>query len=122
MDRGPFRCRHCSTETDRGPVILSITMSALPLIDAEPPERADAARNRRAVLDAAARLFARDGANCVTMEAVAAEAGGGKGRGFPRLRRRGEPRARGDLRLRDRPAGAHDPRRAAARPRGARAR
>src|SRR3954447_26410918 len=54
-------------------------MSALPLIDAEPPERADAARNRRAVLDAAARLFARDGASCVTMEAVAAEAGVGKG-------------------------------------------
>src|ERR1700755_897911 len=85
MDRGPFRCRHCSTETDRGPVILSITMSALPLINAEPPERADAARNRRAVLDAAARLFARDGATCVTMEAVAAEAGVGKGTVFRRF-------------------------------------
>ena len=60
-------------------------MSALPLIDAEPPERADAARNRRAVLDAAARLFARDGAACVTMEAVAAEAGVGKGTVFRRF-------------------------------------
>src|SRR3954447_14392716 len=60
-------------------------MSALPLINAEPPERADAARNRRAVLDAAARLFARDGAACVTMEAVAAEAGVGKGTVFRRF-------------------------------------
>src|SRR3954465_13668279 len=85
MDRGPFRCHHCSTKTDRGPVILSTTMAALPLIDAEPPERADAARNRRAVLDAAARLFARDGAGCVTMEAVAAEAGVGKGTVFRRF-------------------------------------
>jgi AcrR family transcriptional regulator len=57
----------------------------LPLIDAEPPERADAARNRRAVLDAAARLFARDGVACVTMEAVAAEAGVGKGTVFRRF-------------------------------------
>src|SRR3954465_11986360 len=88
MDRGPFRCHHCSTKTDRGPVILSTTMAALPLIDAEPPERADAARNRRAVLDAAARLFARDGASCVTMEAVAAQAGVGKGTVF---RRFGDP-------------------------------
>src|SRR3954452_21805189 len=54
-------------EPDRGPVILR-GVSALPLINAEPPKRADAARNRRAVLDAAARLFARDGAGCVTME------------------------------------------------------
>src|SRR3954454_11657998 len=85
MDRGPFRCHHCSTKTDRGPVILSTTMAALPLIDAEPPERADAARNRRLVLDAAARLFERDGASCVTMEAVAAEAGVGKGTVFRRF-------------------------------------
>src|SRR3954454_21847628 len=85
MDRGPFRCHHCSTKTDRGPVIMSITMAALPLIDAEPPERADAARNRRAVLDAAARLFARDGVSCVSMDAVAAEAGVGKGTLFRRF-------------------------------------
>src|SRR3954447_18961767 len=57
----------------------------LPLIDAEPPERADAARNRRAVLDAAARLFESRGASCVTMEAVAAEAGVGKGTVFRRF-------------------------------------
>ena len=60
-------------------------MSALPLIDAEPPERADAARNRRAVLDAAAHLFATQDPSCVTMESVAAEAGVGKGTVFRRF-------------------------------------
>jgi AcrR family transcriptional regulator len=59
-------------------------VTALPLIDAEPPERADAARNRRLVLDAARRLFERNPA-CVTMEAVAAEAGVGKGTVFRRF-------------------------------------
>jgi len=37
------------------------------------------------VLDAAARLFERDGPSCVTMEAVAAEAGVGKGTVFRRF-------------------------------------
>ena len=59
-------------------------MNALPLIDAEPPERADAARNRRRVLDAARRLFESD-PGCVTMEAVAAAAGVGKGTVFRRF-------------------------------------
>jgi AcrR family transcriptional regulator len=59
-------------------------MATLPVIDAEPPERADAARNRRRVLDAAARLFERN-PQCVTMEAVAAEAGVGKGTVFRRF-------------------------------------
>jgi len=57
----------------------------LPQIDAEPPERADAARNRERVLCAAARLFAEKGPECVTMEAVAAEAGVGKGTVFRRF-------------------------------------
>src|SRR3954469_21053940 len=57
----------------------------LPQIDAEPPERADAARNRERVLGAAARLFATHGPDCVTMEAVAAEAGVGKGTVFRRF-------------------------------------
>jgi AcrR family transcriptional regulator len=43
------------------------------------PERADAARNRARVLDAAARLFAEAGGRAVTMEQVAAAAGVGKG-------------------------------------------
>src|SRR5215208_8512774 len=41
-------------------------------------ERADAARNRARVLDAAARLFADAGGRAVTMEQVAAAAGVGK--------------------------------------------
>lgn len=48
-------------------------------------ERADAARNRAAVLDAAARLFAAHGVAAVSMDAVAAEAGVGKGTLFRRF-------------------------------------
>ena len=59
-------------------------MSTLPVFNAEPPERADAARNRRVVLEAAERLFERD-PDGVTMEAVAAEAGVGKGTVFRRF-------------------------------------
>src|SRR4051794_30798958 len=42
-------------------------------------ERADARRNRERILCAAARLVARDGIDCVSMDDVAAEAGVGKG-------------------------------------------
>lgn len=48
-------------------------------------ERADAARNRRAILDATAALFAEHGASAVTMERVAATAGVGKGTIFHRF-------------------------------------
>src|SRR3954470_4588338 len=48
-------------------------------------ERADAARNRVAVLDAAARLFAEHGVGAVSMDAVAAAAGVGKGTLFRRF-------------------------------------
>jgi AcrR family transcriptional regulator len=53
----------------------------LPLLDPAPEltERADAARNRRRVLEAAARLFADRGVACVSMDDVAHEAGVGKG-------------------------------------------
>ena len=44
-----------------------------------PAERADAARNRLRVLEAFERLCARDGIDHVSMDAVAAEAGVGKG-------------------------------------------
>src|ERR1700680_4145965 len=54
----------------------------LPVLGA-PSERADAARNRRRILAAAERLFARDGVACTSMDAIAAEAGGGKGTFFP---------------------------------------
>jgi AcrR family transcriptional regulator len=51
----------------------------------EAPERADAARNRGKVLAAAERLFAEHGTSCVSMEAVAAAAGVGKGTVFRRF-------------------------------------
>lgn len=53
--------------------------------DDEPSLRADAARNRARLLEAAARLIAEHGAAGVTMEAVAAEAGVGKGTVFRRF-------------------------------------
>jgi AcrR family transcriptional regulator len=46
---------------------------------AEQAERADAARNRRRVLEAAEELFTRHGADRVTMEEIARAAGVGKG-------------------------------------------
>jgi len=46
---------------------------------APPPERADAARNRRRVLEAAAALFAERGVAAVSMDDVVAAAGVGKG-------------------------------------------
>ncbi|MER7395323.1 TetR/AcrR family transcriptional regulator [Streptomyces sp. NPDC000151] len=48
----------------------------------EPRQRADAVRSREAVLDAAEALFARSGAEGVSMNAVAAAAGVGKGTVF----------------------------------------
>ena len=57
----------------------------LPLLDASRPERADAARNRRRVLDAAAALFAEHGVDGISMDAVARAAGVGKGTLFRRF-------------------------------------
>jgi AcrR family transcriptional regulator len=59
--------------------------TALPLLGEERPERADAAENRRKVLAAAERLFASGDPASVTMDAVAAEAGVGKGTLFRRF-------------------------------------
>jgi AcrR family transcriptional regulator len=50
-----------------------------------PRERADAARNRAAVLEAAATLFRAHGVAAVSMDAVAAAAGVGKGTLFRRF-------------------------------------
>ena len=59
----------------------------LPVVDPPAParERADAARNRRRVLAAAAELFSSRGVNCVSMDDVAAAAGVGKGTLFRRF-------------------------------------
>ena len=51
----------------------------------DPCLRADAARNRARLLEAAARLVAERGADCLTMDAVAAEANVGKGTVFRRF-------------------------------------
>lgn len=57
----------------------------LPLVSSATPERGDAARNRRLLLDAAALLVAERGVDAVTMDAVAAAAGVGKGTVFRRF-------------------------------------
>lgn len=57
----------------------------LPLLGTPPPERSDAARNRRALLVAAEELVAEHGVDAVTMEAVAARACVGKGTVFRRF-------------------------------------
>jgi AcrR family transcriptional regulator len=57
----------------------------LPLLDQPPRERSDAARNREALLAAAARLVEQHGVDAVTMDSVAAEAGVGKGTVFRRF-------------------------------------
>ena len=58
---------------------------ALPVLDEAPPVRADAERNREKVLCAAARLFAEHGVENVSMDAIAAAAGVGKGTLFRRF-------------------------------------
>ena len=58
--------------------------SSLPLLD-EARERADAARNRNAILCAAQRLVSERGAGGVTMDEVACAAGVGKGTLFRRF-------------------------------------
>jgi len=68
-----------------GPSLPVVNPDALPLVEATPRERADAARNRVKVLAAAEELFARHGPECVSMEAIAAAAGVGKGTLFRRF-------------------------------------
>lgn len=66
--------------------LRSGSTTPLELLRTPPPkERADAARNRAAVLEAAARLFAEHGVEAVSMDQVAAAAGVGKGTLFRRF-------------------------------------
>ena len=60
----------------------------LPLADEPARERADAARNREAILAAALRLVETQGVDSVTMDTVASEAGVGKGTLFRRFESR----------------------------------
>ncbi|MEV0226413.1 helix-turn-helix domain-containing protein [Streptomyces sp. NPDC050704] len=62
------------------PVLLELSSG-----EDEPCLRADAARNRARLLEAAARLVTEHGAACVTMEAVAVAASVGKGTVFRRF-------------------------------------
>ncbi|HWM72912.1 MAG TPA: helix-turn-helix domain-containing protein [Nocardioides sp.] len=63
-------------------------MDLLPLADSPAPERSDAARNREALLLAAQELVDHCGTDGVTMDAVAARAGVGKGTVFRRFESR----------------------------------
>jgi AcrR family transcriptional regulator len=63
----------------------SAQLMELPVVGTQPPERADAARNRQRILEAAERLFADRGVSCTSMDAIAAAAGVGKGTLFRRF-------------------------------------
>jgi AcrR family transcriptional regulator len=62
-----------------------LPLAELPLVENRRRERADAARNREALLGAARRLLRECGPEGLTMEAVACEAGVGKGTLFRRF-------------------------------------
>ncbi|MFE9774784.1 TetR/AcrR family transcriptional regulator [Streptomyces sp. NPDC005931] len=72
------------TSTPQEPLRPQLLLQLGPEAD-EPCLRADAARNRAKLLEAAARLVAERGAECLTMEAVAAAAQVGKGTVFRRF-------------------------------------
>ena len=57
----------------------------LPLIEGGRAQRVDAARNREAILEAAARLLCDRGPDAITMDCLANEAGVGKGTLFRRF-------------------------------------
>ncbi|MFE0704770.1 TetR/AcrR family transcriptional regulator [Streptomyces sp. NPDC058872] len=75
-----------STENPRGGERTAVPLHGLlPTVDAPAPERADAARNRRRILDAAARIIAEEGPRAVTMNQVAHASGIGVGTVYRRF-------------------------------------
>lgn len=64
--------------------MLPANITQLPVVGV-PNERADAARNRQRILAAAERLFSRQGVACTSIDAIACEAGVGKGTVFRRF-------------------------------------
>jgi AcrR family transcriptional regulator len=77
------------TKTQLQAVEPTAGLRSLPLLEPTRHERADAARNRIAILCAAERLVSQRGADCVTMDEVACAAGVGKGTLFRRFGDRG---------------------------------
>jgi AcrR family transcriptional regulator len=61
------------------------TVPSLPVVGSQAPERADAARNRLKILEAAGRLVEKHGIENVSMDLLAEEAGVGKGTIFRRF-------------------------------------
>lgn len=61
------------------------TVPVLPMLDDSQTIRADAVRNRLAILEAAQRLLSAHGVDGLTMDAIACEAGVGKGTLFRRF-------------------------------------
>ena len=60
-----------STEIPQAGGAAAPLLGLLPTVGTPAPERADAARNRRKILDAAARIVSEDGPEAVTMNQVA---------------------------------------------------
>src|ERR1700755_531222 len=65
--------------------ITGLPMAELPLVESPRRERADDARHREALIGGARRLLERHGPEGITMDAVACEAGVGKGTLFRRF-------------------------------------
>ncbi|MFJ5077053.1 TetR/AcrR family transcriptional regulator [Streptomyces sp. NPDC088553] len=74
-----------STEIPRAGGTAAPLLGLLPTVGTPGPERADAARNRRKILDAAARIVSEDGPEAVTMNQVAHASGIGVGTVYRRF-------------------------------------
>jgi AcrR family transcriptional regulator len=86
VQRAARYAEEVTTPATSGLSVLPPAAMALPVVDGPRPAlRADAQRNRERVICAAARVVERDGAAGLTMEAVAEEAGVGKGTVFRRF-------------------------------------